>query len=164
MFPACHPGHTRLLPSLSSAVSCRSSCLHPACSLGIFHALLSAAWTEEGKDKITQGCDALTGLVLTGKKRKTLGGPSNSQYMIIFIDTISPWQRRKPTVVGRHHASERALPTLFIAPTEEGLWQKPTGCASRRPWRDTDGPGQENTGLLSSQLGLCFSLHSGFKR
>lgn len=39
--------------------------------------------------------------------------------MIIFIDTISPWQRRKPTVAGRHPVSF-VLPTLFIAPTEGG--------------------------------------------
>lgn len=100
----------------------------------------SAAWTEEVKDKISQGCDVLTGLVLTGKKRKTLGGPRNSQYMIIFIDPISPWQSRKPPVVGRRPASMR--------------YQR----CSQHQLKGVSGPRHEHTDLHLLSQARVFSL------
>lgn len=103
-FPTCPPDQLLLCPLLL-CMPWRSSCLYTVCPLGCFHAPFLAAWTKEVKDKITQEHDVLTGLVLTGERRKTLGGPSNSQYMIIFIGTILPWQSRKPTVVGMCPAS-----------------------------------------------------------
>lgn len=74
---------------------------------------------DEGSERQrTWLCD-----VLTGKKREARGGPSDSQYMILFIDRILPWQSGKPTVVGTGCA-KHGLPRLFIAPTEEGRRQK----------------------------------------
>lgn len=57
------------------------------------------------------------GLYLARKKRKTSGGPNNSQYKNLFTNIILLWQRRKPAVVGICTAN-MALPILFIAPTE----------------------------------------------
>lgn len=56
-------------------------------------------------------------LFLERKKRKTLGGPNNSQYKMMFTKVTLPWQSRKPTLVGMCHANT-ALPMQHIAPTE----------------------------------------------
>lgn len=117
LFPTCPPGHMLLVTPVLCTVPQKQLPLSPRLSGNFPHTIFCGL--DEGSERQTTWlCD-----VLTGKKREARGGPSDSQYMILFIDRILPWQSGKPTVVGMGCA-KHGLPRLFIAPTEEGQRQK----------------------------------------
>ena len=51
------------------------------------------------------------------EKKKTLRGPTNSQYKMMFTNRILPWQSKEPPLVGMYPAN-MASPMLLLAPIE----------------------------------------------